>query len=191
MSRIYVCRLSRNANRKLVFYAIVGAIERGKCMKTLVVFYSLEGNSEFIAGVIGKKLQADVVKLETVKPFPTQGGGKFFKGGMSVVFKLRPKLANKNIDMSQYDNVVIGTPVWAGGFSSPINTFVSKYKFTGKKIALFLTSAGPDVEKCFAKLKKALGENDFVGEIDFIEPLKKDKEEVVKTAEQWAEGLKF
>lgn len=165
--------------------------ERGKRMKTLVVFYSLEGNSEFVAGVIAKKLQADIVKLETVKPFPTEGFGKFFIGGMSVTFKSKPKLANKDIDVSGYDNIVIGAPVWAGSFASPVNTFISKYKFTGKKVGLFLTSGGPEVEKCFVKLKKALGENDFVGEIDFIEPLKKGKDEAAKTAEKWAEGLKF
>ena len=160
-------------------------------MKTLVVFYSLEGNSEFVAGVIAKKLQADIVKLETVKPFQTEGFGKFFKGGMSVVFKSKPKLKNQNVNVSQYDNIIIGTPVWASGYSAPVNSFINQYKFTGKKVALFLTSGGPDVEKCFAKMKKALGENDYVGQIDFIEPLKKGKDEAAKTAEKWAEGLKF
>ena len=43
-------------------------------------------------------------------------------------------------------------------------------------MALFLTSGGPDVEKCFAKLKEALDGNEFAGEIDFIEPLKNNKE---------------
>ena len=160
-------------------------------MKTLVVFFSLEGNSEFIAGVIGEKLKADIVKLETVKPFAKEGFKKFFKGGMSVVFKFKPKLANVNLDLSEYDNIVIGTPVWAGGFSSPVNTFINKYKFTGKKVALFLTSGGPDVEKCYAKIKKALDGNEFVGEIDFIEPIKTGKDESAKKAEQWAESLAF
>ncbi|MBP8640127.1 MAG: flavodoxin [Oscillospiraceae bacterium] len=160
-------------------------------MKTLVVFYSLEGNAEFIADVIGKKLQADIVKLETVKPFPKEGFGKFFKGGMSVVFKSKPKLVNQAIDLSKYDNIIIGTPVWASGFASPINTFINKYKFSGKKLALFLTSGGPDVEKCFEKLKIALKGNEVVGEIDFIEPIKTGKDEATIRAEQWAEGLNF
>lgn len=160
-------------------------------MKTLVVFFSLEGNSEFIAGVIAKQLKADIVKLETVKPFAKEGFKKFFNGGMSVVFKLKPKLTNQNIDLSGYDNIVIGTPVWAGGFSSPINTFISNYKFTGKKVALFLTSGGPDVEKCCAKMKKALSGNEVVGEIDFVEPIKNGKDEAAKKAEQWAASLLF
>lgn len=160
-------------------------------MKTLVVFYSLEGNTEFVAGIIANKLQADLMKLETVKPFPTEAPAKFFKGGMSAVFKLKPKLTNKAVDVKQYDNIIIGTPVWASTHAAPINSFLKQYKFTDKKVALFVCSGGPDVEKCFTKLKKAVGENSFVGEIDFIEPLKKGKDEAAITAENWASNLKF
>lgn len=158
-------------------------------MKTLIVYYSLEGNTGFIAETIAKKLQADVLKLETTKPFPTEGFSKFFKGGMSVVFNTKPKLKNDNVDLSQYDNIVIGSPVWAGSYSSPINTFIKKYKFTGKKVAMFLCSGGGDVEKGFTRLKKALQGNDFIGEIDFIEPMKKNADEESKTAVRWAESL--
>jgi len=160
-------------------------------MKTLVVFYSLEGNTEFVAGVIANKLQADLIKLETVKPFPSEAPAKFFKGGMSAVFKLKPKLKNDSINVGQYDNIIIGTPVWASTHASPINTFIKRYGFTGKKVALFVCSGGPDVEKCYAKLKTALGDNNYVGEIDFMEPLKNGKEEAAKTAETWASNLKF
>ena len=160
-------------------------------MKTLVVYYSLEGNTDFVAGVIAKKLGADIVKLETVKPFPTEAPAKFFKGGMSAVYKLKPKLKNKTIDVKQYDNIIIGTPVWAGTHASPLNTFIKHFGFAGKKVALFVCSGGADVEKCYIKLKKALGKNSFVGEIDFMEPLKNGKEEAAKTAENWALNLIF
>ena len=41
-------------------------------MKTLVVFYSLDGNTEFIAGILANKLQADLVKLELEKPYAVE-----------------------------------------------------------------------------------------------------------------------
>lgn len=160
-------------------------------MKTLVVFYSLDGNTEFMAGILAKKLQADLVKLQLKKPYAVEGFKKFFLLGMRAVFKSKPKLANETIDISRYDNIVIGTPVWAGSQSTPINSFIKQYKFSDKKVALFVCSGGPDVEKCFAKMKKALGENDFVGEIDFVEPIKNGKDEAASKAEQWAQSLKF
>lgn len=160
-------------------------------MKTLVVFYSLDGNTEFMAGILANKLQADLVKLELEKPYAVEGFKKYFLLGMRAIFNSKPKLANEAIDISCYDNIVIGTPVWAGSQSAPINSFIKQYKFSGKKVALFVCSGGPDVDKCFTKMKKALGENDFVGEIDFVEPVKNGKEEATSKAERWAQSLKF
>ncbi|PKM71658.1 MAG: flavodoxin [Firmicutes bacterium HGW-Firmicutes-16] len=160
-------------------------------MKTLVAFYSLEGYTELVAGVIATKLGADILKLETVKPFPTKGFAKFFIGGMSSVCKATPKLKNTSIDLSSYDNIVLGTPVWASTFASPINTLLQKHKFAGKKVALLVCSGGPDVEKCLVNFRKALVGNEIVGDINFTEPQKQDKEEVTKRATAWAESLKF
>jgi len=158
-------------------------------MKTLVVFYSLGGNTEFVAEILAKKLQADIVKLETVKPFPNEGFKKYVIGGMTTVFKMKPKLANRGLDLAAYDNIVLGTPVWAGSYASPLHTFIRRNENKGKKIAIFLCSGGDDVEKCFAKLKNELPGNSFAGEIDFIEPLSKDKNEVAKKAVSWAGTL--
>lgn len=158
-------------------------------MKTLVVFYSLEGNTKFIADVIAKHLQADTLELKTAKPFPIKGFKKFFKGGMSVVFKQKPKLDNKDIDLNPYDNIIIGTPVWAGSYSSPVNSFIKQYPFTGKKVGVFLCSGGGGVEKCCSNIKKALPGNSFIGEIDFVEPLKRGREEAFKASVQWCENL--
>ena len=158
-------------------------------MKTLIVFYSLEGNTELIANTLAKRLSADIFKIETEKPFVTEGFRKFFDGGRSVVFKHRPKLKNKDIDLNQYDLILIGTPIWAGSFSSPIRSFIHKYHMTDKNIALFVCSASGEVEKCYARLKKALNGNRFIGEIDFKDPLKAEKDEVLKIANRWAESL--
>jgi len=158
-------------------------------MKTLIVFYSLEGNTELIAQTLAKRLQADTLKLETERPFPTEGFRKFFHGGGSVMFRQRPKLKNKNVDLNQYDLIIIGTPIWAGSYSSPIRSFITKYKIKDKNIALVLCSAGGEVEKCYTRLKKALQGNKFIGEIDFIEPLKKEKDEVIRITNRWAESL--
>lgn len=158
-------------------------------MKTLVLFYSLEGNTEFIANTVAEKLGADILKLETVKPFPKEGFNKFFKGGMSVVFKSKPKLSNKNIDLSPYDSIIIGTPIWAGSFASPFNTLFKSHPFSGKKVAFFTCSGGGDDEKCLENFKAKLSGNSFVGSIAFKEPLKQDKEEITQNAIKWAEGL--
>jgi len=160
-------------------------------MKTLVAYYSLDGNTAFIAQIIAEKLGAELVRLEPVKPYPTKGFKKFFIGGMSAVCKAAPKLKNDNINTAAYDNIVLGSPVWAGTFAPPLNTLLKKQSIKGKKLAFFLCSGSGDAAKCLASLKTALEGNTYVGEIDFAEPLKNGKEEAGHKAAVWAETLGF
>lgn len=158
-------------------------------MKTVVIFYSLEGNTKYISEVIAKELQADLIELETKKVFPSSGIKKFIWGGKSVVLKEQPELINQNIDLSSYDNIVIGTPIWARTYAAPFNTFVKLYKFTGKKVSLFACHTGGGADKCFKMFKEELTENQFISEIDFNDPLKKNKQENLQKATQWAKSL--
>lgn len=160
-------------------------------MKTLVVFYSLEGNTKFIAEIIAKELQADLLELKTKKEFPTSGFKKYFFGGKSVVFKEKPTLTNDKIDLRPYDNIVIGTPIWDGTYSAPFNTFVEQYQFTGKKVALFACHLGGGAKKCFKMFKKVLAGNEFISEMEFVDPYRIDKESNIKKAVEWAKKLTF
>jgi len=153
----------------------------------LVVYFSFEGNTKLIAEKIGETLNADVIELKTSKKYPTEGIGKFFWGGKSVVFGDKPTLTNESIDLSHYDTIIIGTPVWAGSFAPPIRSFVNDYKIVNKKIAIFASHGGGGAAKCFAKLKEALPENKFVGEIAFVEP--KKNPESIDSAAKWAAAL--
>ena len=154
---------------------------------SLVVYFSFDGNTKLIAEKIGETLNAAVVELKTSKKYPTEGIGKYFWGGKSVVFGDKPMLTNKSIDLSGYDTIIIGTPIWAGSFAPPIRSFVNDYKIVNKKIAIFASHGGGGAAKCFAKLKEALPENKFLGEIAFVEPMKNP--ESIDSAAKWAATL--
>lgn len=157
-------------------------------MSILVVYFSLDGNTKFIAEKVAETISADMIELKTSKKYPREGFKKYFWGGKSVIFGEKPKLINERIDWNRYETIIIGTPVWAGSFSPPIKSFISEYKICGKRIALFASHGGGGAEKCFSKLKKALPGNEFVSEIDFVEPKKNPEENSLKAA-RWAEGL--
>ena len=160
-------------------------------MKTVVIFYSLEGNTKYLSEIIAKELRADLIELKTKKAYPSEGFKKYFWGGKSVVFREHPKLINENIDLRAYQNIVIGTPIWAGTYVAPFNTFVKQYKFAGKKVALFACHASNNSGKCFKMFKEALTENQFIGETDFVDPINGCKEENYKKAIEWAKSLNF
>ena len=48
----------------------------------------------------------------------------------------------KEIDMSSYDEIFLGFPIWWYVAPTIINTFLETYDFSGKKIVLFATSGG-------------------------------------------------
>jgi flavodoxin len=158
-------------------------------MNTVVIYYSLEGNTELIANMIAKKTGADTIKLNPQKQYPTEGFGKFFWGGKSVFFKEKPKLLNKNIDLSKYSNIIIGTPIWAGSFTPPINTFLQDTKIENKNIYLFACHAGGGTEKCFKKMEDILQNNTIKKTIEFVNPGKQDNTKVEEMITGFCEGL--
>lgn len=157
-------------------------------MSTLVVYFSFTGSTKFIAEKIAETMNADIAQLKTSKEYPADGFKKYFFGGKSVIFGEKPDLVNEPIDWNRYDTIIIGTPVWAGSFAPSIKSFISQYKIRGKRIALFASHGGGGAKKCFAKLKKELSGNEFICEIDFVEP-KKNREENTSKAVKWARSI--
>jgi len=111
-------------------------------MKALVLYYSLEGNVNFAAETLAGELGADLFRVRTVKEYPAKGFAKFFHGGKDAVFSATPELKEALPDFSPYDTIVLGAPVWAGKPAAPMNTILANADFTGKKIAVFVSSAG-------------------------------------------------
>ena len=61
-------------------------------MKTLIVYYTLEGNTHYAAKKIASKIGADVLRIKPVKTYPKKGFRKFFWGGKSAVMAETPEL---------------------------------------------------------------------------------------------------
>lgn len=159
-----------------------------KPIKKLVVYYSLEGNTKFIAESIADEIKADIFKLEPVKDIENSGFVKYLLGGSQVMFKKTPQLKTITQDIEDYDIIFIGTPVWAWNFSPPIRTFLSDVKISKKQIALFCCCQG-QAGKTFQNMKRFLNNNEILGEKVFIEPLRNDKIQEETKAKAWAREI--
>ena len=145
-------------------------------MKSLIVYYSLQGNSELVADAISKTIDADILRIEPEKAYPDKGAKKFIWGGKSAVMGEMPAL----------DSIILGFPNWASRPAPPIKSFVKeqKEKLKGKKISVFCCQAGNGAEKAFEKLKKDLEIDSFKAELVLIDPkLKKENFDEVKVKE--------
>lgn len=66
----------------------------------------------------------------------------------------RPQIADSALDMSPYDTVIVGFPIWWGVAPRIIDTFLESYDFSGKKIIPFCTSGGSGVGRSGTALHK-------------------------------------
>ena len=71
-----------------------GKIQQTACERkaTLIVYYSLEGNTDFAAKEIAKVLGYETLRLEPVKKYPEKGPLKFLVGGKGACLAETPRL---------------------------------------------------------------------------------------------------
>ena len=121
-------------------------------MKTIVVFYSLEGNTKEAAQKVAEALGADVMELVPVKEIPKKGLLKFLHGGAGATKGKGTELKPYTLDASSYDAIVLGTPVWAGKPAMAMNQFLMDLKTPEKVVGAFAFAASGNCEKCLASL---------------------------------------
>ncbi|MCC5909974.1 MAG: NAD(P)H-dependent oxidoreductase [Clostridiaceae bacterium] len=163
-------------------------MDREETLKKLVVYYSFEGNTKYVAETIAETTGADLLELKLEKEISSKGAMKYFWGGAQVLMKKKPNLRALDKNPQEYDIIFIGTPVWAWTFAPPLNTFFSNVKLKGKKIALFSCNRGQN-GKTFRNMKTELENNDIVGTIDFFDPLLNNKEENRTKTKNWAQEI--
>lgn len=147
-------------------------------MKTLIVYFSLEGNTAYAADMIRDATGADILRLVPRKAYHDKGFAKFFWGGKSAVMAEKPKLETYTVNLDEYDRIIFGFPVWASNFTPPLRTFIedNKDKLQGKQFAAFACQSGAGAEKAFAKLAACIGIEGFAQTAIFIDPKEKASE---------------
>ena len=141
-------------------------------MKTIIVYYSMGGNTQWAAEKIAEQLGADLLRIEPQKAYPDKGFKKFFWGGKAAVMAETPALDPYEFDASAYERVIFGFPVWAGNVTPPLRTFVKENKAAMRNFskAAFACQSGSGAEKAFEKLKEALGVSSLEAELVLIDP---------------------
>ena len=127
-------------------------------MKTLITYYSYSGNTDKIARMFGKILQAKgEVHLQRLKPVSEI---KDFMGQCAAARRGGKALLEEGIkfDATSYDLVLVGSPVWAFAPTPAVNTFLANLTgLKGKRAVVLLTSgSGLGVKACFKNIRKTL-----------------------------------
>ncbi len=125
-------------------------------MKTLVAYFSASGVTERVAKAVAEAAGADLFAIVPEQPY--SDADLNWKNPLARCN--REKLGRKDVpvagrveNMSEYDTLYIGFPIWYACAPNVVNTFLKCYDLSGKKIRVFATSGGSGIGKSGEKLK--------------------------------------
>ena len=128
-------------------------------MKTLVAYFSATGTTERTAKTLASKLGCDTYEIKPVQPYTDADLNWMDKKSRSTIEmrdkSSRPAIVKDGLDISGYDRILLGYPVWWYTAPTIINTFLESYDFSGKKIVLWATSGGSGLGKARIDLARS------------------------------------
>ena len=114
--------------------------------KKLVAYFSASGVTAALAKNLAAAIGADLFEIEPVIRYAKADldwTNKNSRSSVEMNDKLsRPAVAKKLGNMSEYDEVFVGFPIWWYIAPTIVNTFLEGYDLAGKTIIPFATSGG-------------------------------------------------
>ena len=129
-------------------------ITKGKS-NSVVLYFSATGNTEDIAKRIAKEANSDIIEIipkEEYKSEDLNYNSDCRANREQNDSKARPEIKNE-IDISKYDTIYLGYPIWWGTNPKIILTLLDTYDFTGKTIIPFCTSGSTDISNSVSELR--------------------------------------
>lgn len=112
-------------------------------MKTLVVYFSCTNTTKTLAKYAADILGADIYEIVPAEPY-TEADLAYYTNGRADQEQndplVRPAILGGIDNMSDYDTIILGYPIWHGQAPRIISTFLESYDFSGKTIVPFCTS---------------------------------------------------
>lgn len=131
----------------------VSCCPKKETQKILVLYYSLTGNTKTVAEEIANRLGADIEEIVCVNPYDTNFQACIQRCMQEREQGVIPDIQPIKSDLSQYDIIFIGYPVWFGTYAPPVDKFLLNEDLSCKKIVPFCTFGSGGLESSIADLK--------------------------------------
>ena len=122
-------------------------------MRTLFIYFSYTGNGNAVAAYLAEK-GADVRKVQAKKPLPRSFFFGMMTGGFLAGIGHKSKLVDFDPSVEGYDRVVIGSPIWNGRLSCPINAALASLSLGETPVSFVLYAGGGEAPKAIKRLAK-------------------------------------
>ena len=124
-------------------------------MKKIFIYYSLSGNGDIVATYLKTK-NIDVRKVIIKDKMPKSYIGQILKGGFLAGINYKMELDNFDNNTDNYDEIIIGSPIWNGRLACPINTVLDNIDLN-KRISFVLYSGSGEAPKAEKMIRERYG----------------------------------
>ena len=133
--------------------------------KNLIAYFSASGTTKAVAEKINKIIDSDIFEIAPKEAYTSADLNWNDKNSRSSIEmndqSSRPE-TKETIDVTEYENIVLGFPVWWYTAPTIINTFLEENNVKDKNIYVFVTSGGSGSTGSFNNLKEAYPENNWI-----------------------------
>ena len=155
-------------------------------MKSLVVYYSRTGTAKFVAETIAAELGSDIEEIIDLKN--REGKLNYVGAAGDASRGKETKIGPMNRLPSDYDLIIVGTPIWAWSPTPAIRSYLKNNNLSGKKVALFFTYEN-NLRQAKEKTKALMPNSIFAGELALAKALN-NKEETESKITAWCNSLR-
>jgi len=131
--------------------------------KTLVAYFSATGVTKEVAENISKVTKSDIYEIKPLVPYTNADLNWMDKQSRSSIEmedkSSRPEIVDDELDVSKYETIFLGFPIWWYVAPTIVNTFLEKHDFSNKRIILFATSGGSNFGGTVQYLKNSLDDS--------------------------------
>lgn len=144
-------------------------------MNGLFIYYSLTGNGDLVATKMKEK-GYELRKVTEKKKMPKKFFWMVLSGGFRAGLGLKGKLVDYNNDVSSFENIIIGSPIWNARLTPAINAVLNHTDFSNKNLTFVFYSGSGKGKKAEQKVKKLFPNAHIV----FLQEPKKYEKELEK-----------
>lgn len=129
----------------LIFLISFSSQDQIDTSKALIIYFTRTGNTELFANYIKEKMNIELFKIVPATPYPEDYNQMLQVCQNEQKNNLRPEIKDPLTDVSKYDTILIGTPLWYSHIPNIVMTQLEKLDLKGKTIYPFNTHGGSGV----------------------------------------------
>ena len=170
----------------MIFFLLLNSLNSIDQSKMLIIYFTRTGNTEIFSDYIKELSNITSYKIVPTTPYPQDYNQMLTIAREEQSNGARPEIQNPLTDISKYDNILLGYPIWYSHIPNIVITQLEKLDFTNKNIYPFNTHGGSGVGSSLNDIKQyAKGANVKNGFPITGDSVRNNKEDSIEKIEDW------